>query len=71
MPKPRSPITITPVWRGDKIDVHVEGSIARVPAPADGLHFAIIDACHFFVDARTLWDDLDLLLDGKKVKKQF
>ena len=70
MPRPRSPITITPVWRGDKIDVHVEGSIARVPAPADGLHFAIQDACHFFVDARQLWEELDLIMDGPRKPKK-
>lgn len=71
MPQPRKTIAITPVWRGDSINIHVDGSIVNVPAPADGLHFAIPDACHFFVDARTLWNDLDTLMDGKKVPKRF
>lgn len=69
MPKPRSGITITPVWSGDKVDIHIDGQIVRVAVPTDGLHFAIPSACHFFVGARQLWEDLDLLLDGPKKPK--
>ncbi len=68
MPRPRG-IVITPVWKGNKIDIHVDGAIVRVPAPNDGLHFAIPSACHFFVDARTLWEDLDVVVDGPRAPR--
>lgn len=70
MPRPRSAITLTPVWRGDKIDIHVDGQIANVPAPADGIHVVLPESCHFFVGARELWDELDKLLDGPRKPKR-
>jgi hypothetical protein len=70
VPKYRSAIALTPVWRGDEILIHVHGDIVRVQAPADGIHFAIPDACHFFIASETLWEELDKILEGPKKKKQ-
>jgi len=69
MAKYHSAIALTPVWRGDEIAIHVHGDIARVLAPADGIHFAIPDACHFFIASKTLWEELDKLHDGPKKKR--
>lgn len=69
MPKFRSGIQLTPVWRGDKIAIHVHGDLVHVAAPADGVHIAIPEACHFFIAAVTLWEELDKVLEGPKKKK--
>ena len=70
MPKSRGGIQITPIWKGDPIDIHIDGTIVNVPAPENGLHFAVPSACHFFVDARVIWDHLDTVVEGKKIKRK-
>jgi hypothetical protein len=70
MPKFRSGIELTPVWRGDDIAIHVHGEVVHVAAPDDGIHIAIPESCHFFLPSRLLWEKLDLLLEGKKKPKK-
>lgn len=70
MPRTPKGIQMTPTWKGDMIAIHVDGQIVNVAAPDDGVHFAVPSACHFFVDARTLWDHLDTVVEGPRKPKK-
>jgi hypothetical protein len=59
-------VSVTPIWRGDLLKAKPgDTDTTKQMALADGLQFVTADKC-FFVPARTLWDELDKLMDGKK-----
>jgi hypothetical protein len=66
---PRERVTFIHVFKGEKIQIlDNDNTIARMAAPDDGIHFTTAEGSHFFVPARALWTELDLLMDGPKKK---